>query len=86
MEWLLTLFAMLSAVSGALNGVRGEETQLHRAEAASQVQMVAAVAQTAIAVALPHVPVVAPLSAELPVLPRVQRIASIPLYADRLIE
>lgn len=86
MEWLLTLFAMLSAVSGAFNGVCGEETQVHRAEAASAVQVVVATAKAVVAVASPPIPVAAPVSAALPPLPRVERVASIPLYADRLIE
>lgn len=86
MEWLLTLFAMLSAVSGAFNGVRGEETQLHRAEAPSAVQIVAVAAEAAIVVILPTIPANARFVAAVPALPVSPRIAGIPLYADRLIE
>jgi hypothetical protein len=86
MEWLLTLFAMLSAVSGAFNGVRGEETQLHRAEAASAVQIVAVAAQAAVVMILPTIPANAPFVAVLPAMTDAPHISGIPLYADRLIE
>ena len=86
MEWLLTLFAMLSAVSGALNGVRGDETQLHRAEAASPVQVAAAVAQAAVVQVAPVIPANLPPAAGVEALPDLPRIAAIPLYVDRLRE
>ena len=86
MEWLLTLFAMLGAVTGAHNDVRGEPAQVHQAEAAAAVQAAVAVAQVAVARAAPAVPALEALPGEVQS-PPVQRInAAAPLYADRLIE
>ena len=86
MEWLLTLFAMLSAVSGAFDGVRGGETQLHRAESGSAVQAAAVVAKAAVAVIAPVIPANLAPAARVEPLPSLPLVASIPLYADRLIE
>lgn len=84
MEFLLILSAMLSAVTGAFAGVRAPEARLHHAAAVQaevpcleQVQKVAR-REPAVAADLPRIAAIfAPPSFE---------IASIPLYADRLIE
>jgi len=85
MEFLLILSAMLSAVTGAFAGARAPEARLHHAAAVQaeapcleQVQLVARRE--------------APAAAELPRIaaifapPAFDLAASIPLYADRLIE
>ena len=86
MEWLLTLFAMLGAVTGAHNGMRGEPTQVHQAEAAAGVQVVAAVAKTTVVRETPAVPALeaSPGDAQSP--PALRIVATAPIYADRLIE
>ena len=86
MEWLLTLFAMLGAVTGADNGVRGEQAQAHHAEAASAVQVAAAVAEATIARETPAVPVRPSTSRDVQSPPNLRVVAAAPLYADRLIE
>lgn len=86
MEWLLTLFAMLSAFTGGLNGVRGAETQLHAAEAATAVKVVAQVVETAVAPVAPSIPAGVLLSTEEAPLADAPLLAAAPLYADRLIE
>ena len=86
MEWLLILSAMLSAVTGAFSGVREPEARPTQSEAAVATQQVVAVAEQAATLALPVLPAAAPLSTEVAPLPRFALAASIPLYADRLIE
>lgn len=86
MEWLLILSAMLSAITGAFSGVREPEARLPQAEAAVGAQRVAAVAEQAAALVLPIRPAAAAFSTEVAPLPRFALAASIPLYADRLIE
>jgi hypothetical protein len=86
MEWLLTLFAMLGAVTGGLNGVRGDEARLHAAEAATAVQVVVQVSETAVAPLALSIPAATLLSTEVAPLADVPPIAAGPLYADRLIE
>ena len=86
MEWLLTLFAILGAVTGADGGVRGEQAQIHRAEAASPVQVAAAAAEATAARETPAVPArkATPGEVHSPANPCVA--AAVPLYADRLLE
>ena len=86
MEWLLTLFAMMSAFTGGLNGVRGDETQLHAAEASSAVRVVAQVAETIVAPAALSIPAGILLSTDVAPLADAPLIAAAPLYVDRLIE
>ena len=86
MEWLLTLFAMLSAFTGGLNGVRGDETQVTAAEASTAVQIVAEVVEALVAPASPMIPSGVALTTEVAPLANAPLVASAPLYADRLIE
>ncbi len=86
MEWLLTLFAMLGAVTGAHNGVRGEHAQVHQAEATSAVQVAAAVAEATIARETTAAPARETMPSDVPAPPSVRVLAAVPLYADRLIE
>lgn len=87
MEFLLILSAVLSAVTGAFSGVRAPEARLHHETAAQSV----AVAEPSVMVAVPAarietvLPVVA-RTAAVDALPVFAPAASIPLYADRLIE
>ena len=84
MELLLILSAMLSAVTGAFSGVRAPEVRSHHAAAVQAEAPCNETVQVAKleAPALPDVPrvtaIFAAASFDLP--------ASIPLYADRLIE
>ena len=84
MELLLILSAMLSAVTGALTGVRGPEATQARTEAASGV--VIEIAEQAVARAETAIPHNDRSAIEPPALPSFTLAASIPLYADRLIE
>jgi len=86
MEWLLTLFAMLGAVTGGVNGVRGDEARQHAAEAAAAVQVVAQISEAAVVPLAPSIPAAALLSTEVAPFIDAPPIAAVPLYADRLIE
>ena len=86
MEWLLTLFAMLGAVTGAHGDVRGEHAQLLQAEAAGAVQAAAAVAEATVAREMPAVPVRETMPRDVQSPPSPRLIAPVPLYADRLLE
>jgi hypothetical protein len=85
MEFLLILSAMLSAVTGAFAGVRAPEARPHHAAAVQaeapcleQVQLVAR-REAPADVDLPRI-------AAIFTAPRFDIAASVPLYADRLIE
>lgn len=86
MELLLTLFAMLGAVTGVFSGVRGPEAQVHQAEAAATVEAIAAVAEAAVEPIVAVIPANDGFSMEVVPLPAFALSAAIPLYADRLIE
>ena len=86
MEFLLILSAMLSAVTGAFSGVRGPEARVHQAEAAVGAQLVASVVEERVAQLASVIPQNEAASTEVPELPAFAIFASIPLYADRLIE
>ena len=86
MEWLLTLFAMLGAVTGASAGVRGEEAQLHRAEASAAVRAAAAAAETIVVRADPALPANVPAAAAVRTPAPAPAIPAIPLYLDRPLE
>jgi hypothetical protein len=84
MEFLLILSAMLSAVTGAISGARAPEARPHHAQA---VQILAPVRREAARSVAAVVPRAAPVVAQAYVaLPHFALAASIPLYADRLIE
>ncbi|HEY5712920.1 MAG TPA: hypothetical protein VIT38_13585 [Allosphingosinicella sp.] len=87
MEFLLILSAMLSAVTGAFGGVRAPEARLHHETQAEAVQAVAPAALVAAPIVLVRaaVPVLRPRAAYYAA-PAFRLAASIPLYADRLIE
>jgi uncharacterized membrane protein YgdD (TMEM256/DUF423 family) len=87
MEFLLILSAMLSAITGAFGGVRAPEARLHHETQAESVQAATPAALAAAPVALVRVavPVVRPRLAYAAA-PAFRLAASIPLYADRLIE
>ena len=87
MEFLLVLSALLSAVTGVFTGARPDEARLHHA---APTQSVAAAAQSA-TVAVPATsPIAARPDFSLRSAPDARRaappLASVPLYADRLIE
>jgi hypothetical protein len=87
MEFLLVLSALLSAVTGVFTGVRPDEARLHHA---APTQSVPAAAQSA-TVAVPATRPVAALPGHslrsVPdARPAAPPPASVPLYADRLIE
>ena len=86
MEFLLTLFAMLGAVTGAFSGVGGPEPGLHRAEAAVGAQLVAATVEQQAEKVEPPRPAAEPPSREVQPLPAFAVTPAAPLYADRLIE
>ena len=85
MEFLLILSAMLSAVTGAISGVRAPEARLHHAAA---VQAEAPCLEQVRNVARREAPAVAapPRIAATFAPPAFHLATSIPLYADRLIE
>jgi len=84
MEFLLILSAMLSAVTGAFAGVRAPEARLHHAAA---VQAEAPCLEQAQQVARREPPAAADLPRIAAIFaPPSFKVASIPLYADRLIE
>lgn len=85
MELLLTLFAMLGAVTGAVNGVRGEEMRIHQAEAAVAVEAAVGVRQAQVA-GVARVPARAVPSPGAPASPGPAVVAAAPLEAVRLIE
>ena len=87
MEFLLILSAMLSAVTGAFGGVRAPEARLHHETQAEAVQAAAPAALAAAPIALVRaaVPTYRPRAAHFAA-PSFRLAASIPLYADRLIE
>jgi hypothetical protein len=87
MEFLLVLSALLSAVTGAFTGARPHEARLHHAAPAQSVAVAEPAAKVAvpaarIAVTAPPVPARAIADAR----PVAAPPASVPLYADRLIE
>lgn len=87
MQFLLTLFALLSAATGALTGARAPQAEVHqsiRAESVAEAgPHVAQAAQTAL-VGVPARTYAAPAR----LAPRGPQVlaAAIPLYVDRLIE
>ena len=83
MELLLILSAMLSALTGAVSGVRAPEPRLHQAEAAQSVAPARREAAQRLAAAIPAA---APVAATVHALADLAPAASIPLYADRPIE
>ena len=85
MEFLLILSALLSAVTGAISGARAPEARIHQAEASLAAASAAPAAreQAAIAAVLPDL---LPRAQVIPALPVFALAASVPLYADRLIE
>jgi len=87
MELLLTLFALLSAVTGALTGTRAPQPDARPAIQATQAAEVAprvARAVNALPVAAPtRIAAVATMTAPRPAQVLV---AAVPLYVDRLIE
>ena len=85
MELLLILSAMLSAVTGAFSGARGAELRpLHAAQVQAEAHCAEAAAE---AVRLPRaLPAEAPRIAAIFAPAAFDLAASIPLYADRLIE
>ena len=86
MELLLILSAMLSAVTGALSGVRGPETGVHQAESSVGAQLVASVVEETVASLAAVAPQNDAETNEVHPLPAFAIAAAIPLYADRLIE
>ena len=85
MELLLILSAMLSAVTGAFTGVRGEEARVHQPQAAVAAEAASAVVR----VKSPLAPAVRPLLAAAPELvppPAFAPVAAAALDAVRLIE
>lgn len=87
MEFLLILSAMLSAVTGAFGGVRAPEARLHHETQAEAVQAAAPAALAVAPVILVRaaVPIHRPRAVHFAA-PSFRLAASIPLYADRLIE
>jgi hypothetical protein len=83
MELLLILSAMLSAVTGAISGVRAPEPRLHHAQAA---HAVAPAQREAAERIVATAPTAHPVAAQPDAPPAFALPASIPLYADRLIE
>jgi hypothetical protein len=85
MEFLLILSAMLSAVTGAISGVRAPEARLHHAASVQAevpcLEQVQQVARRAVPIANETPRIAAVFSA-----PSFAVVAAIPLYADRLIE
>jgi hypothetical protein len=85
MEFLLILSAMLSAITGAISGVRAPEPRLHHAAALQAEAPCATAAQQVVRLEMPgpsEGPRIAATFA-----PRAFGLeAAIPLYADRLIE
>ena len=86
MEFLLILSAMLSAVTGAFSGVRGPEVGVHQAESSVGAQLIASVVEDRVAQLAPVIPPNDAATTEVHPLPLFAIAASIPLYADRLIE
>jgi hypothetical protein len=85
MEFLLILSAMLSAITGAISGVRAPEARLHHAAAIQAEAPCAEAAQQVVRLEMPgpsEGPRIAAIFA-----PRAFDLkAAIPLYADHLIE
>jgi hypothetical protein len=77
---------MLSAVTGAFSGVRGPEARVHQAEASVGTQLVASIVEERVAKLAPVIPENDAAATEVRALPAFAIVASIPLYADRLIE
>jgi hypothetical protein len=87
MELLLTLFALLSAATGALTGARAPQAAVHQTVQAGQVAEAAPRAVEAARTAL--APVAArTIAAPARIAPRPAQVlvAAVPLYVDRLIE
>lgn len=85
-ELLLTLFAMLSAVTGAFSGVPEGEARMHQAESQTAARATIAVAQEAVQPITTIIPSNALPSTGVPALRLFAIAAAIPLYADRRIE
>jgi hypothetical protein len=86
MELLLILSAMLSAVTGAVAGVREAEAPVQRTEAAAEATLAVAVARARATVAAPALPAADALSSEVLPLPGFAVAAPAPLETIRLIE
>ena len=86
MEFLLILSALLSAVTGAITGVRGPEAGMHQTEAAARLQQAPLIAERQVAVSAALPPDDATPSTEA-ALPRDFALAQpIPAYRDRPLE
>jgi len=87
MQLLLTLFALLSAATGALTGARVPQTEVHQTIQAGQAAEAAPRAVQVAQAALAGTPelAMAPPARLAPRAPQVH-VSAIPLYVDRLIE
>ena len=86
MEFLLILSALLSAVTGAITGVRGPEAGMHQTETAARLQQAPLIAEQQVAVPAEIHPDDAAPSTQAPPVRDFALVQPIPAFRDRPLE